>query len=817
MPHRPRLKMLRFLVLPCVIAAALIGLNIHPGAGGFEPNGFNEARAMDHIRYLASPECAGRLAGTPGNDQAVAYVRNHFEALGIGPISGGEYEQRFKTLVPQFGKNAQFQYMKKTGETVQYKLFEDYRMYSSGYGGSIDFSGDLIFVDTRLFDIPKDMLKDRIIITKTATLGDDAIEYALENGAKGLFTYIYNYGTDTDALVKMKSTSVHDKKGPVLGLGVISREMYAAFRLEAEANPIELKGGQRGGAVVGMIHDAVVRQTISFEAVEASNVIGMIPGKDRDEYVLIGAHLDHVGEGADGTYFPGALDNASGTAMMLELARICAEQEIQPEKTLIFAAWNAEENGLNGSAYYVDHPLVPLAGTEVINLDMVGGVGQGDILVGTANPESQVLSSRMVQYGKAQSLDMESGRVDGSDHVSFAGAGHRAVMIHQGDMYLHQQEDTPQNIDPENLKKMGALLGTYIKRDVWGESRPDYFTSAEKNGISVFLLLILLAYGMEIWWLNFPETRLAGLSAETLYFSSAYRIARKLLLVTVPAAILLILITISQLPRDLNLVSVNGGWDTNFSGYLTMKNTVLYIRSIFTEGFGTTIGGGDVVEIIGKAFRNSFSLLLTATALALPLGVFKGLFDAWSSRRESELRSFSSVLLLSVPDILWILMTFSFMIMAGNSSWMASLLPVSGLRGWWLPLATLTIMPAIYISRIAFVGFRHELNKPYITALKAKGASKARIFFNHLLNPVWERSLSAMQGLIAILISNLIVVEYLFDYKGLANYILQADKAADNRTFVSLVLCLTVLYVAMILLCAALRRVLAAHRRGGSQ
>jgi len=157
------------------------------------------------------------------------------------------------------------------------------------------------------------------------------------------------------------------------------------------------------------------------------------------------------------------------------------------------------------------------------------------------------------------------------------------------------------------------------------------------------------------------------------------------------------------------------------------------------------------------------------------------------------------------------------MILAGNNGILSQILPVTFLRGWLLPLAALTVMPAVYISRIAFVGFRHELNRPYITALKAKGASRARIFFNHLLQPVWERSLSAMQGLIAILISNLIIVEYLFDYKGLANYILQADKAQDNHTFVSLILGLTVLYVLMVLTCSTLRKVATVHRKGGSQ
>lgn len=816
MNPRIRLKTLRFLLLPAVLAAALVWLNVPPAARSFDPEAFSEARVMEHIRSLSSPEFAGRMAGTEGNDRAVSYVRDQLAAQGVLPVPGSGYTQRFDTLVPHYGTDAWFRFRNQAGEAVSFKMYTDYSMYASRMGGSIDYSGDLLFVDTRLYDVPPDLLKDRVVIMTSATLNDEAVAYAWQHGAKGVFSYIYNWGSDNDALVKMKRVSVAGKEGPVLGLGVISRTMYTSLRLEASAHPIPMPGGSRG-AVVGLVPAAEIRQPITFEGVRADNVIGMIPGKKADEYLLISAHLDHIGDAPGGAYFPGALDNASGTAMLLELARVCAAQESPPEKNLIFAAWNAEENGINGSAYYVANPLAPLAQTEVINLDMVGGVGEDTIQVGTANGESQVLASRIVQIGEDLSLKVESVPMEGSDHVSFAKTGNRAVMIHQGEEYLHQQKDDLENMVPENIAKAGSLLGGVIQRHAYGETRPDYLSAAERNGISLFLLLLLAAYCIEVWWVNFPEVRVAGVSAEVLYFSTAYRLGRRLLLVAVPAAILLLLIMISQLPRDLNLITFNGRWDTNFSGYLTLKKTWLYLREVIGNGFGSTAKGGAVAAILTQAFGNSFRLLGAAVALALPLGVLKGLFDAWSARRENELRSFSSVLLLSVPDILWILLAFSVMIFVGKSETLAPVIPVTYLRGWLLPLATLTVMPAVYISRIAFVGFRHELNRPYITALKAKGATRTRIFFSHLLRPVWERSLTAMQGLVAILISNLIVVEYLFDYKGLANYILQADKAQDNHTFVSLVLGLTVLYVLMVVSCSALRKVAAVQRKGGSQ
>ncbi|GKT34073.1 Zn-dependent exopeptidase M28, partial [Aduncisulcus paluster] len=97
----------------------------------------------------------------------------------------------------------------------------------------------------------------------------------------------------------------------------------------------------------------------SYETYKVPNVIGYLPAT-RDEplgTILFSAHFDHVGINGDGSYNPGALDNASGVAALLELARAAALTDGQRDYTLAFAAFNSEEEGLLGSFHYVDHPL----------------------------------------------------------------------------------------------------------------------------------------------------------------------------------------------------------------------------------------------------------------------------------------------------------------------------------------------------------------------------------------------------------------------------------------------------------------------------
>lgn len=127
--------------------------------------------------------------------------------------------------------------------------------------------------------------------------------------------------------------------------------------------------------------------------VAASNVIGILDGSDptlKNEAIVIGAHYDHLGHGGSGSLAQkegevhhGADDNASGVAGVLELARMFSSQRPGPRRTIVFIAFSGEEEGLLGSSYYVNHPVVPLANTvAMINMDMIGRMKNKSLIVG---------------------------------------------------------------------------------------------------------------------------------------------------------------------------------------------------------------------------------------------------------------------------------------------------------------------------------------------------------------------------------------------------------------------------------------------------
>lgn len=181
-----------------------------------------------------------------------------------------------------------------------------------------------------------------------------------------------------------------------------------------------------------------------------TNVLGMLPGTGPDA-IIIGAHRDHFGRPA-GLLFPGADDNASGTAVMLEVARALANSPLRPQRTILFASFSGEERDLLGSRLYVNRPILPLPSTKaMINIDHAG-IGNGRLTVGVTGLEKAVAQQAGESTGLASKLDV-FGFFPGGDHVPFKEAGVPTIAIVSGGIHphYHQPTDTADTISPNIL------------------------------------------------------------------------------------------------------------------------------------------------------------------------------------------------------------------------------------------------------------------------------------------------------------------------------------------------------------------------------
>jgi hypothetical protein len=230
-----------------------------------------------------------------------------------------------------------------------------------------------------------------------------------------------------------------------------------------------------------------------LEAATTANLLGMIEGSDpklKDEYVVIGAHLDHFGMKEDGYVFNGADDNASGSAGVLEVAQAFALNGTRPKRSVIFAHWTGEEKGLLGSRYFVKYPGFPNGKiVAYINMDMIGrsmsvesakrmgrywGMNTDDMPITEETMKNLVIASNSAQAPKLFELTTQF-NVDhvglfcpmlqskelrgGSDHAPFHAAKIPAAGFFTGmhDDY-HTPSDTVDLIEPEKMAKIGKLV-----------------------------------------------------------------------------------------------------------------------------------------------------------------------------------------------------------------------------------------------------------------------------------------------------------------------------------------------------------------------
>ncbi|MCP9456635.1 MAG: M28 family peptidase, partial [Nitrospira sp.] len=190
------------------------------------------------------------------------------------------------------------------------------------------------------------------------------------------------------------------------------------------------------------------------------NVIARLPGcsAQANETVIIGAHRDHFGQ-QGGLLFAGADDNASGTAIMLEVARILASAPIPPKRSILLISFSGEEQGLLGSQLYISQPALPLTSTvAMINIDHAG-IGNGRLTVGLTNTEKHVALTAAQAVGLQDRLDL-FGFFPGGDHVPFHNAGVPTVTIVSGGSHphFHQPTDTADTLDSNILRDIARYV-----------------------------------------------------------------------------------------------------------------------------------------------------------------------------------------------------------------------------------------------------------------------------------------------------------------------------------------------------------------------
>jgi hypothetical protein len=450
--------------------------------------------AFGHVEVLASDYYEGRLAGTAKCNEAADYIATKFYEYGLEPFGDdGTYFETFLVASYWLALNWSLEILSPEEITG---LYDSNPME---YCASGNITAELVYVGLGGPDdyIGKNVTNKIAFILRGLYLIRDKVVWAYQHGARGVIIFDYIY----EALAAFSGTLWEPQDIPAASLTredgeKILEAMGFTITIDAFLDPEDISGTQLVFPTAHMYVDVVFE-----EDQPTRNVLGVIYGTEPSEYVLIGGHYDHLGP-MKGEIYNGANDNAAGVAVVLELARVLSEyaDEHPPRRSIIFAAWSAEEEGLNGSEYFIDthQELLPQI-KVVLNLDMPGagewvdGAPRNNMYIGD-NPDARWVSKLVYDvsqlliregqivlganytapyYEKTGEYALYSG-VDGikvvedsgsSDHEAFLLAGVPATVIcahaRVADNYpeYHKPGDDAELIDPVKLEISGKLVG----------------------------------------------------------------------------------------------------------------------------------------------------------------------------------------------------------------------------------------------------------------------------------------------------------------------------------------------------------------------
>lgn len=461
-------------------------------------------RIAKHVQFLASDKLQGRRAGTPSSDEAAAYIEKEFRSYGLKTASSAGFLQPFTFVsAVKLGEQNSFQVKTAKGNR-SLKVLEDFMPLAFSAAdlaaGEVVFVGYGISAPELQFDSyagvdPKGKI---VLMLRGSPDGDNphgrfaeftqpGLEIqtktlkAREKGARGVIFISGEKNFREDRLSRLH----HDLNFLDSGIPTSIISVDAASSILGLSGVAGAEAKAREPLSAFVVKDVTIEFKTDVVKINgrSANVVAVLPGNDpqlASEYVIIGAHYDHLGFGGpeslaanpEGQIHHGADDNASGTSGLLEIARVLASERGKIKRSLMFIAFSGEELGLLGSGAYTKNPIIPLSSTvAMLNMDMIGRLRSGSLFVGGVGtspmwkPLIEKLNGAIRSTGDAAGngprfqLGFGEDGFGPSDHQSFYVRDVPVLFFFTGthDDY-HKPSDTADKINAEGLKQVAELV-----------------------------------------------------------------------------------------------------------------------------------------------------------------------------------------------------------------------------------------------------------------------------------------------------------------------------------------------------------------------
>ncbi|MBO61464.1 MAG: peptidase M28 [Verrucomicrobiales bacterium] len=487
-----------------------------------------EADIKRHVAFLASDELEGRRTGSKGIRKAADYVRNELAAAGLKPLGSkaGSFDHTFEFTggVELVKKENRMILRGHTGEDHTFELNKDFRPLAFSANGEIE--GEVIFAGYGLTKPGKLgvgynsygslNVKDKIVMVLRYVPEDISVErrqqlnryaglrykalIARNHGAKALLVVTGPNSPNAGKLANLSfDTSMAGAGIPVISIsGEMGNSLVQFYgkslkQLQSsldKENPHAVHGLSLPGIVLNIkTHIKRIRK-------KDNNIVAVLPPAGQSsagstpEYVMLGAHYDHLGrgetggfriKGEEGMIHNGADDNASGVATLLEMAaQLAKRRETHPQefqRGVIFSFWSGEELGLIGSARYAAKPTVDLKQVVAyLNFDMVGRLRENKLTlqgVGSSGVWKKLIERRNVLAGF--DLTLQQDPYLPTDTTSFYPKGIPVLAWFTGSHEeYHRPADDPDTLNYEGIERITRFASNMVRDLTKGGERPDY-------------------------------------------------------------------------------------------------------------------------------------------------------------------------------------------------------------------------------------------------------------------------------------------------------------------------------------------------------
>jgi hypothetical protein len=448
----------------------------------------------EHIKFLSSDSLKGRQTGTTGDSLAALYIKNQLMLSGIIPLSGDGF-QRYKVTNKVIAGEKNFLSVngKKENPSTDFMPFSfsgnstlEANAVFAGYGFNIN-NDSLQWNDYEKIDVkgkwvlilrgdpePEKSVSGFIPFSSDR----DKVLAAKDMGASGALLVSGSVFDEEDSFETLSSGD-YSVEIPVLRIKrkvadeILGKKNTTIADLEKRINSTKKTSGFETGAKVSGGSEIIEEKSTT------RNVIMILPGQDellKDEYIIIGAHYDHLGMGGPGSssrvrdtvaVHHGADDNASGVGEMIELAEKFALTNGSHKRSIILAAFSGEESGLLGSKYFTENPLIDLKKVNaMINLDMVGRLQDSSSLqvggAGTAEGLKELVKS--LSDTNLIRLTFSDEGYGPSDHSSFYGKNIPVLFYSTGaHLDYHTPSDTWDKINYTGIVEISNLIYNVAK------------------------------------------------------------------------------------------------------------------------------------------------------------------------------------------------------------------------------------------------------------------------------------------------------------------------------------------------------------------